>query len=359
MRPRIGVIGAGVIGTFHGKAIHTCIKLGLVDADFVAVCDADRDRAESYARVAGSELVMTDPDELIASADVNTVYVCTPTVSHKDLTLKALRAGKAVFCEKPLAFNAADAVEMRDAAKAAGVTHQVGLVLRYSPVITVMRDLVTDAGSGRVMSAVMIDDQFFPIQGHYRSTWRGDVNQVGAGTLLEHAIHDIDVLIWCLGKVRRVHGVVRSFFGKEGVEDLSTATLEFESGAVASHVSIWHDILHRGSSRRMFVTCERAQISWEDDDWTGAIRIDSNAAGGRTEIPSEDVLERYYRREGIEDERLRSLARRFSLEDYTFLKAVSEDRPSFPDFDTAVYAHRVVDAIYRSAREGRPIDLDD
>ncbi|HWQ27627.1 MAG TPA: Gfo/Idh/MocA family oxidoreductase [Dehalococcoidia bacterium] len=357
MRPRIGVIGAGVIGTFHGKAIHTCIKLGLVDADFVAVCDADRDRAQSYARSAGLAVVTTDPDELIGSPDVNTIYVCTPTVSHRELTLKALGAGKAVFCEKPLAFNAQDAAEMRDAAKAAGVTHQVGLVLRYSPVITVMRDLIREPSSGRPMSAVMIDDQFFPIQGHYRSTWRGDVTQVGAGTLLEHAIHDIDVLVWCFGEVRRVHGVIRSFFGKEGVEDLSAATLEFESGAVASHVSIWHDIRHRGSSRRMFVTCERAQVSWEDDDWTGAIRIDSNAAGGRTDIPSEAVLQRYYAREGLEDDRLRSLAARYSLEDYAFLRAVSEERPSFPDFDTAVYAHRVVDAIYRSAREGRPVDV--
>lgn len=357
MRPKIGVIGAGVIGTFHGKAIHTCVKLGLVDADFIGVCDADCERAERYATVAGLDFVTTDADELIASPDINTVYVCTPTVSHKTLVLKALHAGKAVFCEKPLAFNADDAAEIRDAAKAAGVTHQVGLVLRYSPVITVMRDIVLEPASGRVMSAVMIDDQFFPIQGHYRSTWRGDVTQVGAGTLLEHAIHDVDVLVWCFGKVRRVHGVIRSFFGKDGVEDLSAATIEFESGAVASHVSIWHDILHRGSSRRMFVTCERAQISWEDDDWTGAIRIDSNAAGGRADIPSSEVLERYYAREGIEDERLRSLAARYSLEDYAFLRAVSEDRPSFPDFETAVYAHRVVDAIYRSAREGRPVDV--
>ena len=357
MRPGIGIIGAGVIGTFHGKAIHTCIKHGLIDARFVGVCDADRERAESYARVAGLDFVTTDADELIASPAVNTVYVCTPTASHKPLVLKALHAGKAVFCEKPLAFNADVAAEMRDAAKAAGVTHQVGLVLRYSPVITVMRDVVLEPASGRVMSAVMIDDQFFPIQGHYRSTWRGDVTQVGAGTLLEHAIHDVDVLVWCFGKVRRVHGVIRSFFGKDGVEDLSAATIEFESGAVASHVSIWHDILHRGSSRRMFVTCERAQISWEDDDWTGAIRIDSNAAGGRTDIPSSEVLERYYAREGIEDERLRSLAARYSLEDYAFLRAVSEDRPSFPDFETAVYAHRVVDAIYHSAHEGRTIDV--
>jgi len=65
---------------------------------------------------------------------------------------------------------------------------------------------------------VMVDDQFFPIQGHYASTWRGDVAKVGAGTLLEHAIHDVDVLISYFGRVKRVHGVTRHFFEKDGVD---------------------------------------------------------------------------------------------------------------------------------------------
>src|SRR5437773_9938854 len=98
---------------------------------------------------------------------------------------------------------------MRDAAKAVGETHQVGLVMRFAPVISVSRDLVHDPASGRAMTCTMVDDQFFPIQGHYASTWRGDVAKVGAGTLLEHAIHDVDILISSFGRVRRVFGVTR------------------------------------------------------------------------------------------------------------------------------------------------------
>jgi predicted dehydrogenase len=165
--------------------------------------------------------------------------------------------------------------------------------MRFAPVIVVTRDLINEAASGRPMTCVMIDDQFFPIQGHYDSTWRADVTKVGAGTLLEHAIHDIDILISYFGRVKRVFGVTRHFFEKEGVEDLSSAILEFESGAVVNHVSIWHNVLHRGSSRRMHVVCENAQYMWEDDDYAGQIRCETNKTGGRTDISSEEGLARF------------------------------------------------------------------
>ncbi|HYM14682.1 MAG TPA: Gfo/Idh/MocA family oxidoreductase, partial [Dehalococcoidia bacterium] len=195
MRPQVGIIGAGVMGTTHGKTAHFCFKSGLVDGDIVGIAEPDPERRERFARASGARVVTADPGELIASPDINTVYICTPTHSHLDLARNVLTRGKALFCEKPLAFNAVDARLMRDAARAAGVTHQVGLVMRFSPVVTVTRDLLNDAASGRAMTCVMVDDQFFPIQGHYASTWRGDVALVGAGTLLEHAIHDVDILI--------------------------------------------------------------------------------------------------------------------------------------------------------------------
>lgn len=363
MRPRIGVIGAGVMGAAHGKTTHFLLKSGLIDGELVGIADVDDERRAQYAKVSGARIATADAHELIDSPEINTVYICTPTFTHVDLATRALALGKAVFCEKPLAFNAHDASVIRDAAKAAGVTHQVGLVLRFSPVIGVMRDLIHDAASGRAMACVMIDDQFFPIQGHYASTWRGDVRYVGAGTLLEHAIHDVDVLISYFGRVRQVYGVTRNFAGRDGVEDLSSAVIEFEGGATASHTSIWHNILHRGSSRRMSVTCENAQYSWEDDDYAGAIRCETNAAGARTEIPSEEVIERFLASASVTEPRLREtvmphdLGQAYLLEDYTFLKAVSEDRPSWLDFDVAVYAHQVVDAIYESARSGRPVRL--
>ncbi len=363
MRPKVGIIGAGVMGTAHGKTTHFCFKSGLIDGEFVGIAEPDPERRARFAEASGARVVTADAHELIASPEINTVYVCTPTFNHVELARDVLGRGKALFCEKPLAFNAHDARIMRDAAKAAGVTHQVGLVMRFSPVVTVTRDLLNDPASGRPMTCVMVDDQFFPIQGHYASTWRGDAKLVGAGTLLEHAIHDIDVLISYFGRVKRAHGVTRYFAEREGVEDLSSAMLEFESGAVATHTSIWHNVLHRGSSRRMHVICENAQYRWDDDDYAGPIRCDTNTAGGVSEISSQEVVDRFIASAGVTDQRLReavlphNLGQAYLLEDYTFLKAVSEDRQSWLDFDVALYAHEVVDAIYESARTGRPVDL--
>ncbi len=363
MRPRIGIIGGGVMGTTHGKTVHFCLKSGLIDGDLVGIAEEDPTRLESFAAASGASLATASAEELIASPEINTVYICTPTFNHLPLALDVLARGKALFCEKPLAFNAHDAGLMRDAAKQAGVTHQVGLVMRFAPVISVTRDLVHDPASGRAMTCTMVDDQFFPIQGHYASTWRGDVAKVGAGTLLEHAIHDVDILISYFGRVRRVFGATRFFFDKTGVEDLSSAILEFESGAIVNHTSIWHNLLHRGSSRRMLVVCENAQYSWEDDDYAGAIRCETNTTGGRTDISSQEVIDRFIASAGITDSRLKEaviphdLGQAYLLEDYTFLKAVSEDRQSWLDFEPAVYAHRVVDAIYESARSGAPVEL--
>ena len=168
MRPRIGVIGAGVMGTAHGKSIHFCLKNGLIDCEFIGLAEADGGSPrELRARPPACRSSPTTRTTIIAHPDINTVYICTPTVNHRELALAVCAAGKALFCEKPLAFNADDARVMRDAAMAAGVTHQVGLVMRFSPVVTVTRDLMRDDAMGRPMTAVMVDDQYFPIQGHY------------------------------------------------------------------------------------------------------------------------------------------------------------------------------------------------
>ena len=363
MQPRIGIIGAGVMGATHGKAIHFLLKSGLIEGELVGIAEEDGGRRAAFAQASGASLVTASAEELIASPEINTVYICTPTFNHLALAQNVLGRGKALFCEKPLAFNGHDAAILRDAAKAAEVTHQVGLVMRFSPVIAVMRDLIQDAASGRPMTCIMVDDQFFPIQGHYASTWRGDVAKVGAGTLLEHAIHDVDVLISYFGRVKRVHGVTRHFFEKDGVEDLSSAILEFEGGAVVNHVSIWHNVLHRGSSRRMNVICENAQYSWEDDDYAAAIRCETNAAGRRTDVSSEEVIARFVASLATMDDRMtrtitpQSLGQPYVLEDYTFLQAVSEDRQSWLDFGVATYAHQIVDAIYESAKSGNPVDV--
>jgi predicted dehydrogenase len=293
--------------------------------------------------------------EVVAFPDVDAVYVCVPTAGHKELVLGAAANGKAVFCEKPLATNLADVEAMVRAVEDAGVAAGVGLVLRHSPVFTVLKDLVDDSSLGRMMAIVLRDDQYFPIEGHYASDWRKDASIAGAGTLLEHSIHDIDLLRWLGGDIESVSGSTRNFAGHEGVEDLAFARLEFTSGAQASLASVWHSVLGRPSTRRLEVFMEKG-VFWTDHDYMGPIHYQTHAQNAVT-VTEGEVQDRYLKMTGLDGEDLGAMMR-YSFEDYLFLKAVIEGQRPYPDFGVALEAHRVVDAVYRSALTGgQPLAL--
>jgi predicted dehydrogenase len=345
----VGLIGCGFIGRFHSVAIRALIQRGVIDAKYAAVCDVEPERAQSFAEVTGASLVTSDWRELVDSPDVNVVYVCVPTAWHKEIVVSAAERGKHVFCEKPLATNLADVEEMVAAVARAGVKTGVGLVLRHSPILTVLKSLTSDPALGRLMTIIFRDDQFFPIQGHYRSEWRKDRDVAGSGTLLEHSIHDVDILRWFAGEVRSVRGTVRNFAGHEGVEDLAVASFEFENGAHAQLVSVWHNVVGRPSSRRLELFFENGYFEI-DNDFSGAIRFQRRDEAPEV-LSEERVRERYLEAVGLESATFGDLLR-YSFEDYFFLSSVGSGREPFPDFAVALEAHRLVDAIYRSAAGG-------
>ena len=350
MTLRVALIGCGFIGRLHSAAIRAVVGRELLDVEYVAVCDENADRARSFARITGAEAA-TDAAEVIDSPDIDAVYICVPTAYHKEFVLRAADRGKHIFCEKPLATNLADVEEMVAAVDAAGVRAAVGLVLRHSPILTVLHELMQDAKLGRLMTVVFRDDQFFPITGQYVSDWRKDVAVAGAGTLLEHSIHDVDVLHWFAGPVRGVRGTTRNFAGYDGIEDLVVANLDFESGAQASLTSIWHSVISRPSTRLIEVFFEKG-LFHVDHDYLGPIHMQTHALSAET-IPEEEVQRRYLEKLGLDAAEFGGMLR-YSLEDYLFLKALTEGRAPFPDFHTALEAHRVVDAIYRSGEGGGP-----
>lgn len=346
MTLNVGVIGCGLRGRFHSRAIRALIRRGVVDARYLGVCDVDEDRAREFAGIVDCPIVTTDALEIIGSPDIDVVYITVPTSGHKKLVLGAAASGKHVFCEKPLAATIADVREMVAAVDSAGVKAGVGLILRHSPILTVLKSLVEDATLGRMMAILFRDDQFFPIQGHYASDWRKDRDVVGSGTLLEHSIHDADILLWFGGEVARVWGSVGNFAGHEGVEDLAMAHLEYVSGARGELLSIWHSVLGRPSTRRIEVFMEKG-VFFLDNDFLGPIYAQTHAKIAEV-VPEDEVRRRYLSMLGLTDPVFDELLN-YSLEDYFFLKAVSEGRDPFPDFHTAMEAHRLVDAIYRSA----------
>lgn len=332
--PRIGFLGAGLIARFHAGQLRRSGE----PHEIVAVHDPDRARAEAFAAARGA--VVAAEEAVLDASDV--VYVCTWTAEHRRLVEAAAARGLAVFCEKPLAFDAAGARAMAEVVEAAGVVNQVGLVLRHSPAFAYLRHLVADEAAGRVMSVVFRDDQYLPVQGQYASTWRGERNKAGAGTLLEHSIHDLDLLEHCLGPIASVSARSANFHGLDGIEDTVATTLAFADGGVGVHASIWHDVLERPSLRRVEVLCERRHIAVEDD-WFGPVTW--TTAGGTESVLAGEALEAACRAAGLVH----------GNADAAFLRAVAAGGGASPSFRDAVRAHEVADAIYRSAAaEGAP-----
>jgi predicted dehydrogenase len=346
MTTRVALIGCGWIGGVHSRAIRGLVKGGLAEAEVTAACDADIRRAETFAGVHGAAVATTDPGEALAAADA--VWICTPTSSHRALVEAACAAGVAVYCEKPLAPTIADVEAMCAAVVHAGVPAQVGLVLRAeTPIATLRRLAAGDGPYGRPMAAVYRDDQYFPIQGRYASQWRADVGVAGGGTLIEHSIHDLDVLAWVLGEITEVSCRTANYAGHDGVEDVAVATFTHASGATSSLVSVWHQVLSRPSLRRIEVFCERALL-WLDDDAMGPVHVEQSSGvetvAARTAAGWLDRLQvpAGYR-DGIAP---------YAAADRAFLEAVASGERPDPGFEVALAAHRVAEAAYRSAALG-------
>lgn len=347
MTLKIGLIGCGHIAKFHARNIRDAIGRHGIDCRYEAVCDRSEDRAKAFAEIGGCSLATTQAEVVIDRCDI--VYVCAETSEHPALVEMAAAAGRHLFCEKPLATSLARARQMTRQVDAAGIVHQVGLVLHFSPVFTVLADLMK-GDFGPLLSAHMRDDQFFPIRGHYGSSWRADVNRAGGGTLLEHSIHDVDLFRRLFGEVRSVQCHTRETSGHRGIEDVAEVSFLHEAGHTSTLSSIWHSIDSRASSRFLEVIFERARFT-TDQDYFGAITCEIEDRPSVT-LSSDEVLARFMSLMDLNpaDEDLRSLA---GIGDRRFLECALSGTPAVPDFQTALQSHEIVDACYRSAAEDR------
>jgi predicted dehydrogenase len=341
---RIGIVGCGFIGGVHSGAIGVLVRAGLVDASVVATHDAaDPDRAAAFARHHDARPCAT-LDELLALVDV--VWVCTWTSAHREVVERAVDAGVAVFCEKPLAPTLAECDAVAESL--AKVPHQVGLVLRHAPVLATAAELVASGRFGAPIATVLRDDQYFPVQGMYGSDWRADVARAGGGTLLEHSIHDVDVLRWILGDPVSVRADVASHAGFAGIDDAAQVTFGYDGGATATLVSVWHGVTTRPSTRRLEIFCSDALL-WTDDDHLGPLHVEH--AGGTDVL--EGALPAWAGALAVAPEHLATLVQ-YAAPSKAFLDSLAAVPASggWPDAEVALAAHRLVDLAYRSAREG-------
>jgi myo-inositol 2-dehydrogenase / D-chiro-inositol 1-dehydrogenase len=352
---RIGIVGCGHIGTVHSFALRQLGDAGLVDARVVGTLDADYERAANVALHHEAR-----PYEQLAEllAEVDVVWVCTWTAAHLEAVCAAGEQSRAVFCEKPLAPTLAEAERLAGVLRR--VPHQVGLVLRHAPVFRAAAELVAEGKYGRPLTTVLRDDQYFPIQGLYASEWRADVDKAGGGTLLEHSIHDVDLLRWVLGPAagepHEIAARTASMFGRPGIDDATTVTFRYCDGSTATIVSVWHQILTRGSRRRLEVFCEEALL-WADDDYLGPLHVETRTGEELVVSAPPPWIDRFELAEAL----AKPLAQ-YAEPSMVFLDALARDgldARGYPDAGIAIAAHRLVDRAYQSAAAGgRPVRCD-
>jgi myo-inositol 2-dehydrogenase / D-chiro-inositol 1-dehydrogenase len=352
---KIAVVGCGFIGTIHSFALRALIRGGLVEAAVISACDLDSDKAVRLIEAHGEGVATADVEEALDGADA--AWICTPTSSHKQVVEHCVDHGVAIYCEKPLATDLSGAEEIFGLVDKAGVANQVGLVLRSSPPVAQLAALCrgepvsggpSPESMGRPIAAFLRDDQYFPIGGMYGSEWRADFKTAGGGTLIEHSIHDVDLLSWMFGPVVSLTARTANHAGHAGIEDVAALTLEHETGVTTQLLSVWHGLRTRPSTRRLEVFFDKAHSVLEDES-AGPVRIEQAEQITEVGMPEEalSLMAGLPIADGLKTAVLAYVAA-----DLGFVRSVLLGSRPAPGLDVAVDAHRVVDAAYRSAGSG-------
>lgn len=329
MTTRIGIVGAGGIARAHANALLRVPAVGIS-----SVYDVDDARAKEFAAAYGAVVAPSD-EAVIEAADA--VYVCTWTAGHRAVVEHAAAAGRAVFCEKPLAPNLADARAMADAVAKAEVVNQVGLPLRWRPEFLLLRQLLADPANGRILTATLHSEM--PTRTIARSSWRGDPVVAGGGMLIEVGFHDLDLLQWLVAPIDGLGARTVSTGPANGIEDGAALSLAFAGGAVGSLVAVWHDAVGRSQTRGLQIVCEFAHYQLELGG--PARRLMVTGPGDRELV--------------VEGERFDSGVAELGHPtdpDAAFVRAVERGDPATPTIADAVDVHVLIDAAYTAAAAG-------
>lgn len=354
---RIGLIGAGVIGAAHSAVLQQIGRALGAKVQLIAVADPAAERRALFADLYGYQQLFADAHDLLTRAEINTAFICTPTRFHAELVHAAAARGLHVFCEKPLAMNYPEAAQMVNAIERAGVQSQIGLVLRFSAVYTVMCALLHDPRAGQPLAVVFRDDQCFPIRGVHDSAWRADHTLTAGGTLIEHGVHDLDLLTWFFGPAQRLRAWEQNRSGYPGIEDYMAIELEFAAGVRAQLINVWHNMIQRPSNRRLEIFCDTAFIASEAD-MSGEI-IYQFGDGPETCLPEDEVLQRFVATHADVPDALRSCyGISYLVQDLAFVEALLAGRIAAPSIRVGLEAQRLAAAVYHAARTGEEVEVE-
>ena len=332
---RVGIIGAGLQGGRRAPVLKQ-----FPNTKLVVVANDHLDAAQRLAASMGCEA--TDRwQDVTERQDIDVIMVCTPPNTHAEMSIAAMKQGKHVLCEKPLAKTVKEAEAMLKVAKASKVILKCGFNHRFHPGIKKAREWI-DAGAIGELNFIRCT---YGIGGRpgYEKEWRADPTIVSGGQLMEQGIHAIDLFRWFLGKFSEVTGFTSTrAWNIAPLEDNAFALFRTAKGQIASvHSSLtqWKNLFN-------------LEIFGQD----GYIIVEGLGGGYGTE---KATLGKKAFFEPFKDEttEFRGGDISWAEEWKEFIAAITEKREPLGNGHDGLEALKLVNAVYRSAQTGNTVKL--
>ncbi len=372
---RIGLVGYGFIGKVHTLA-YRCLPMVYdpmpARVRLAGVCAASQASVDKAVEQAGYEFATTDWRELVKRDDIDAIHCCTPNHLHRDVVIGALRAGKHVYCDKPLAANLAEAREIVEAARHAGSQHQMTFHLRFAPAIMRAKQLVDEGFLGRVFNfrAAYLHSGY--IDPNRPMSWRLDA-AAGGGALVDLGSHVLDLLRHLLGDFDAVMAVAETFIKERPlpgathqkaavtVDDLTLMTIRLANGALGT---LEASRLATGTNDEMRLEIHgelgALRFNLMDPNWLYAFdaREPEAALGGNRGFKAIETVQRYPPPAVLPGPKAAIGWLRYHLaSQFDFITSLVTSRPCSPDFEDGLRVQEAMEAAYISAREGRWVSL--
>ena len=328
----IGIIGAGRIGKVHMQSI----TYNVPTAKVLGITDVFKDGLQELADKYGIEKVYADYKEMLADKDIDAVLVCSSTDTHADISIEAAKAGKHIFCEKPVDLTPEKVQAVIDAVAKAGVKLQVGFNRRFDHNFAHVRSLINEGKVGNLELIKITSRDPEPPPAEYAA--------VSGGMFLDMTIHDFDMARFLAGSdVTEVYAsatcLVDPAIGEAGDVDTAIINLKFENGALGVIDNSRRAAY--GYDQRIEVFGSKGAAMAANDTPTNVTIM--NSEGVTTDKPLYFFLERYM--QSFRDEMVQ------------FVDAVLNDKDTPTTGVDGLNSILVALAAKKSVKEGRPVKI--
>lgn len=324
---RFGLLGAGRIGQIHGRNIAAS-----PDATLVALADVDTAAARKLAKTTGAEV--RDAKAIIAAGDIDALLIGTPTDTHADLIEAGAKAGKAVFCEKPVDLASRRVERCLKVVEAAGIPLMIGFNRRFDPNFAALKARVAKGAIGKVEIVTVFSRDPGPPPISY-------VERSG-GLYRDMMIHDFDIARFLLAEepvevTAYGSSLVDPAIGKAGDVDTAVVIMRTASGKLAQISN---------SRRAAYGYDQRIEVHGSE----GMARAD-NILETTVEIAGKSG----FAKDPAQNFFLQRYANAYRLELAAFIAAVAKGRPPSPSGRDGLQAQRLADAATKSRETGKPV----